>query len=130
MSKNITLTIKDYDEILEWTSKGNIGVSSNTILFAITGKSVYGNSRDIPGDWSDFNRCLTLYNSVKVVRDNLELVTKIYPKWIPIIREWEKLTELHLLADGTFYKYLDSLRDECYICDGFKKVGNGHWKRT
>mgnify|MGYP000628034230 CR=1 FL=1 len=113
---------KDLEQIFEWTSKGNIGVSSNTMLFAITGKSVYGKSRDIPGDWADFNRCMELVNTVEIVKSNLQKVAEVYPKWKPIIREWDVLVKLWEKGDG-FYEFLDSLRDECYKCDEYAIKG-------
>ncbi len=125
----ITITIKDYDQILEWSAKGNIGVSSNTILFAITGKTVYGNNRDIPGDWADFNRCMELIKSVEIIEKNLPIVAEIYPKWIPIIREWDKLVEAWRTRKG-LYELLNSLRDECYICDGYVKISEGHFQKN
>jgi hypothetical protein len=125
---NLKLTTKDYDQILEWAGQAQIGVSSNTILFAITGKSVYGISRDIPCDWSDFNRCMKLIKSVEIIEKNLPIVAEIYPKWIPIIREWDKLVKAWKVRDG-FYDVIKSLRDECYICDGYEKITEGHWQR-
>jgi len=119
---------KALEEILDWASHGNIGISSNTLLFATTGKSVYGNDRDIPSDYSDFKRCLSLYNSVRRVKENLNEVAKAFPKWIPIVREWETLIKLSATPDEC-YEYLRSLREECYECAGYKKVAEGHWRR-
>lgn len=118
---------KCLEEILEWASYGNIGVSANTLLYATTGKSVYGNSRDIPYDASDFQRCLNLCNSVRRVKENLSAVTKDFPKWIPIIRDWDILVNLLNKDSRECYEYLRNLKDECYECGGYTKVSDGHW---
>lgn len=115
-------------EILDWASYRDIGISSNTLLFATTGKSVYGDSRDIPHDYSDFKRCLKLYNSVRRVKERFPEVAKAFPKWIPIVREWQKLVSLSATPDEC-YNYLRSLREECYECDGYEKVAEGHWSK-
>lgn len=119
--------IKCLEEILEWASNGNIGVSSNTLLYATTGKSVYGNSRDIPHDASDFKRCLNLCNSVRRVKENLSAVTKDFPKWIPIIRDWDILVNLLNQDSRKCYEHLRNLKDECYEYGGYTKVSDGHW---
>lgn len=118
---------KTLEEILEWASNGNIGVSANTLLYATTGKSVYGNSRDIPHDASDFKRCLNLCNSVRRVKENLSAVTKDFPKWIPIIRDWDILVNLLNKDSRECYEHLRNLKDECYECGGYTKVSDGHW---
>lgn len=118
---------KCIEEILEWVTNGNIGVSSNTLLYATTGKSVYGNSRDIPYDVSDFIRCVELCNTVRRVKENLSAVTKDFPKWIPIIRDWDILVNLLNQGSEKCYEHLRSLRDECYECDGYTKVSDEHW---
>lgn len=126
------LSIKDYEQIFEWTQKGNIGISSNTMLFAITGKSVYGDSRDIPGDWSDFNRCMELVSTVDIVNKNIHKVAEVYPMWKPIIREWDVLVKKWKQKDdknNPFYKHLESLYDECMECAGYKQISKNYWRK-
>lgn len=120
---------KALEEILDWASHGNIGISSNTLLFATTGKSVYGESRDIPSDYSDFKRCLSLYNSVQRVKERFHEVAKAFPAWTPIVREWETLIKLSASPDEC-YEYLRSLREECYECDGYRKIADGYWSKV
>lgn len=125
---NVEKDKRALDEILDWAGHGNIGISSNTLLFATTGKSVYGESRDIPYDYGDFKRCLHLYNSVQRVKERFHEVAKAFPKWIPIVREWETLIKLSATPDEC-YEYLHGLREECYECAGYEKVAEGHWRR-
>lgn len=124
----IPLNYKTLEHILDWTANGNIGVSSNTILHAITGKSVYGESRDIPYDWSDFKRCVELLKHAPELTPYLHLVAETYPQWIPIIREWDALMVSYKNPDK-LYKHLSSLRDECMECGGWEKTSDHSWRK-
>ena len=122
-------TMELYDNIFEWGNNGNIGISSNTMLFAVTGKSLYGESRDIPYDAGDFKRCLDLCSFIPEIELNLKMVAEKYPKWIPIVREWYNLKRLYKKSSDDLYKALRDLRDECMEHDGWVKESSCSWRK-
>lgn len=126
----IEITLEIANQIFDWTAGDKRGVSANTMLFAVTGKSVYGDSRGIPADWSDFSRCINLCKKVPAIKENLHLVAEMYPKWIPIVREWNNLENTFFCDSKNFYNELSKLHDECMECDGFTKISEGSWRKS
>lgn len=123
MNKN--LTQEEMEKVFNWTGRGDIGISSNTILYAIGGVSVYGHSMDIPYDYSDLKRCMDLLECVPSFKNKLHIVAEKCPKWKPIVREWETI-EKEFKEGNT--KTMQSLHDECMLCDGWVKSRMG-WSK-
>lgn len=121
---------------LEWLMSGDTGISSKTILSAMTGTKMTGEfGPDIPRDGGDFGRCYRLLKLFPEWRENLQTVADVYPKWGPLVREWSNLEKAYEadLADkkgNRCYKMLRSLVDECYIAGGWERIGNGGRKKT
>jgi hypothetical protein len=102
-----------------WPESRDTGVSSATIFHVFAGKSVYGQSRDVPHDPSDFGRCYRLLKLTAEYqwRERLCEVSDQYPAWLPFVREWNRLTEMweEALKTGnckTMYEFMQTLREE------------------
>lgn len=84
----------------EWIIKGEVGVSSQTIWAVMMGvekvtRQCDDFNYDIPHDMDDFSRCIKLMNLFPEWYDRINEVSHIFPKWIPIIREWGKLDSFY-----------------------------------
>jgi hypothetical protein len=120
---------------MEWLMSGDTGISSKTILSAMTGTKMTGGfGPDIPGDFSDFGRCYRLLQNFPEWRANIQKVAEVYPKWGPLVREWGRLesayeSDLRKETKSACYDLLRSLYDECMIAGGWVKTGPSSWKR-
>jgi hypothetical protein len=137
----------------QWIIEGDVGTSSRTIWAVMTGivkgKSRCGIHYDTPKDPDDFSRCYKLITLFPQWRGRLEEVSDIFPKWIPFIREWDKLENLYALwvinvdkyykltskqrkmfkfTDG-MYEFMQLLDEEAMLLDGWKKTGKGSYNR-
>lgn len=83
----------------EWIIEGDVGVSSRTIWAVMTG--IVAKPRqcdrhyDTPSDPDDFSRCYKLLCLFPEWKARLPKVAKIFTKWMPYIREWDKLCEMY-----------------------------------
>lgn len=107
-------------KIVAWLCSSDTGVSSKTMVSAITGVPM--EDVDVPHDPSDFGRCHRLLTAVPELREHLALVSKKYPKWNEIIGNWDRLTSLYLrdLSIGRsheLYRILRSFRQESNSID-------------
>jgi hypothetical protein len=87
-----------HDEYLAWFAGTDIGISSKVIWLTMMGMpmQLLGWPRPSPPqDPSDFGRCYRLLNRFPEWRQRLPEVAEKYPAWRPMIREWEKLTEMY-----------------------------------
>ena len=79
----------------QWIIEGEVGTSSKTIwavmMGVAKGKKECNWEYDTPKDPDDFKRCWKLINAVPEWRARLHEVANVFPKWIPYIREWDKL---------------------------------------
>lgn len=115
--KIIPMSLSLANQIFSWTSdEDNLGISANTMLVGVTGKSVYSNKRDIPTNEGDLSRCFKLCQMIPVIENNLDLLAYNYPKWEPIVREWSTLKELYF-GNKPYIDFLDSLLNECRNID-------------
>jgi hypothetical protein len=86
------------DEYLEWFAGTDTGVSSKVIWLVMMGMSVQLLGPGWPAppqDPSDFGRCYRLLNRFPEWRQRLPEVAEKYPEWGPMVRGWEKLTEMY-----------------------------------
>lgn len=104
MKDKMQINLETAIKIIDWAGGGNVGVSSNTILYAITGKSVYSKSRDVPYDGADLRRCIELLEDIPELKEHLHMVAEEYPIWIPFVREWDTLVDM-------YYEDFASLRE-------------------
>src|SRR5512140_2482282 len=142
--------------LLVWSLSGDTGVSSETIAAIAAGMTARRGSPfdfDIPYDSGDFGRCYRLLKAVPELRDALPRVAEVCPKWGPVVREWDRLTQLYeqdLAETPAFVEFsrgrgkprgrvqvnqcacsdaLQALRDECMAAAGFVKTGPCSWER-
>ena len=110
----------------EWILGGDTGVSSKTIWAVMMGcanpdMDCFFN---IPLDPSDFGRCYRLLNQFPEWKTRLDEVGECFPKWKPLLREWDNLTSLYEKVKRTgkgrskLYLKLLSLHDECVLYVG------------
>ena len=117
----------------EWIIGGDTGISSQTIWTVLTGTPLKGG--DIPHDPSDFGRCYRLLKAIPGWGDRMQEVADASPKWNPLVREWDKMTELweKESPSGTcpeLYDFMKSLYDECMEAGGWVKTGPCSWTKA
>jgi len=86
----------------EWLFGPDTGISSKTIMSVLsTGAARIGAEvslgrwgADVPHDPSDFGRCYRLLQTFPQWRDRLNEVAAKFPKWEPMVREWDRMTSL------------------------------------
>lgn len=125
----------------EWIIKGELGTSSKTIWAVMTGIEKKPDTRcdfnyDIPHDHDDFSRCYKLLNIFPEWKNRMSEVAIVFPKWKPLIQNWQYITELYELEkerkDGKLtrtWHLISGLSHACYLADGFTG-GNGSYKRS
>jgi len=119
----------------EWIIGDDTGVSSKTIWAVMTkstnAKMPFG--CDIPHDPSDFGRCYRLLEHFPEWKKRLNEIPKFFPKWGPMIREWDKMTELWEKESQfdrcpELFAFMQTLNDECMAAAGYTKTNYG-WKK-
>jgi len=122
----------------EWIVGDDTGISSKTI-WAVMMNSVPENPNpyrfDVPKDPSDFGRCYRLLIWFPEWRERLGEVAEKFPAWGPLVRKWDRMTELYLrdLKTGKSSELYDLMRvlvDEGRLEDGWKKTGPCSWEKT
>ena len=118
---------------IQWIQGRDTGTSSKTI-WSVMMDAVDGDLSswryDTPSDDDDFGRCYRLLALIPEWRGRLPEVGKVFPKWSPLIREWDRLTTLHEAKDSkSVYQLIHSLDDECMLAAGYTKTGRGSWSR-
>jgi len=117
----------------EWIIGGDTGISSKTIWAVMMG-SIPNNPSpfqfDTPLDPSDFGRCHRLLVLFPEWRDRLPEVAEVFPKWGPMIREWDKMTALYERdyksgISTELYKLMQKLVDEGRLAEGGKEICGG-----
>ena len=122
---------------LEWIAGNDTGISSKTI-WAVMMNAVpenYGFGHfDTPLDPSDFGRCYRLLALFPDWKNRLDEVAEKFPKWGPMVREWDTMTALYERdyesgKSSELYDLMQKLVDEGRLSDGWIKTGPGSWKR-
>ena len=126
---------------MEWILKGEIGISSKTIWSVMCGVEFIEGSRcgfnfDVPQDPDDFKRCHKLLQEIPEWRDRLDEVAFVFPKWKPMVDNWERMTELYLeeIPDGNgrapkLYALMKELIEKGMHLDGWTKTSATGWER-
>jgi len=141
----------------QWIVFGEVGTSSKTIWAVLTNAviSYVGDwNFDAPHDMDDFSRCYKLIQLFPEWRQRLPEVARIFPIWVPFVREWDKLCELcrewtlaraiyeetrykhprkakqawHEIWDSTF-TFVQQLRFEGMRLDGWVEDSPGCWHK-
>lgn len=81
-------------KVLEWQSKGEIGISSATMASIALGmdKNFYHSYFSEPSDPSDLLRCMKLVDFIPEIKDSFSEISERCPEFRPIIESWELLT--------------------------------------
>lgn len=82
----------------EWIIGNDTGISSETIWAVMMGVSNSGTRPfgfDVPHDPSDFGRCYRLLKYIPEWKGRLNEVATCFPKWIPMVREWDKMIAIY-----------------------------------
>lgn len=83
-------------KVLQWQTKGNVGVSSATMASIALGldEPFYGSRFDAPHDPSDMLRCIKLLEAIPEIRDHFPVIAKRVPAFTGIIDQWDALVEV------------------------------------
>ena len=94
MTETTTLPTK----LLMWRLGPDTGSSSKTIWHVMTGIpfNEKNDHADIPWDPSDFGRCHRLLELAPEWKSQLYKLGNKYPRWRPLVENWDKMTELYL----------------------------------
>lgn len=124
----------------DWLLSGDTGISSETILAAITGSTP--RRSDVPHDPDDFGRCYRLLLCFPGWRSRLPEVAQRFPQWGPMVKAWDELSSLYERlceprasyeankeAAKTMYERMKVVVDECRIADGWERTGPGSWSK-
>jgi len=77
------------NQCLEWLASGDCGISSKTMLFAITG--IPTDCYDHPHDIADVGRCVRMLRKLPFLRPKIGMVIEKFPHWMPFIDCWQHL---------------------------------------
>uniref|UniRef100_A0A6H1ZPM4 Uncharacterized protein n=1 Tax=viral metagenome TaxID=1070528 RepID=A0A6H1ZPM4_9ZZZZ len=118
---------------IDWITGNDTGVSSKVIWSVMMGSSP--KTVDVPHDPADFGRCHRLFGLFPEWRNRIEEVSAKFPKWGPMVREWETMEYLYEKdvstgRCGDLYDFMQKLMEECYVADGWKKTGPGSWRKN
>lgn len=84
----------------EWALGPDSGISSKTIVQAITGAYVLDPHRaSVPRDPADFGRCSRLLAKFPELRTKLSLVSDEHPEWTALVAHWDELEGLFAVAE-------------------------------
>lgn len=121
----------------EWIKSEDNGISSHTIWAVMMGCSDVEKSfgYDTPSDPSDFGRCHRLLNHFPEWKERLNEVTEKFPKWGPMVREWDELTSLYEEEfqgerAPKLYARMQELDKECMKAAGWVETGHGSWRKA
>jgi hypothetical protein len=91
---------------VEWANGGDSGISSATMLGAITGHNFLNDGRvgsyrwrpDVPHDPGDFGRCYRLLERFPELRPQLHKVAEKHPEWARLVERWAELEAMYRAA--------------------------------
>lgn len=122
-------------DIYEWIVKGEVGVSSKTMWYAITSRNPAGNMGgrvDVPHDPSDFRRCLLFVEQCGITEEQLKQVKQAFAWWAPFIDNWNELVALYREEQGRgscpkLFDRIGQLVNESRLIAGWKRIGPNSW---
>lgn len=87
------MAVADFDD---WLRKGHRGLSSEAMVYALTGAVVLPGKpvhvgHSCPADAGDFGRCEALLRAVPQARDHLDRVAALGPVWAALVEHWGEL---------------------------------------
>ncbi|MEB6533227.1 hypothetical protein MXM51_01510 [Pantoea stewartii] len=80
-------------KVLEWQSKGHVGVSSATMASIALGmkKNFYHSHFSAPSDPADLMRCMKLVDEIPEIRNHFTTIGKRVSAFKPILDNWDEL---------------------------------------
>jgi len=84
-------------KVLMWLSNGKVGASSKAMAFAAIGMP---NTKMIPYDPADFNRCLLLIDEIPEIKERFDKISKLSPTWERLIARWDEIEKCFLEEVG------------------------------
>lgn len=106
------------DKAIEWIATHRVGTSSKTMWAALMGVNADPQhpylDYDVPYDSDDFSRCRDLVEFCEVnSAEDFPKILRRFPWYGPIMRNWNKLTELYEDSDHKgVHELLFELRKE------------------
>lgn len=85
---------------VDWANGPDSGISSRTLLSAITGRSFlpYRFGPDVPHDPADFGRCVRLLDNFPELRPQLAKVAEEHPRWAGHVARWAEFEAMYRAA--------------------------------
>lgn len=97
------------DDLVLWLAGGERGISSDTIVMALTGLKMDRRFRaGYPSDPDDLRRCLLLLERVPALKGRFYEMQTVSPEWNGLTIYWAELTEM-------FEKECPGWRKEGYV---------------
>lgn len=88
-----SVTASLVDRAAWWTSRGEHGISSDTIYTVFAG-CTRPRRTDVPHDPDDFRRCRQLFDLIPEWRSRIEEVALVYPWYRPFTERWDEMDRL------------------------------------
>ena len=106
----------EFRDYRDWLENGDVGLSSQTILYAITGnkRNYTDNLGYLPQDPSDFRRCYLLLKAFPELRPQLYKVAEMYPQWKQLVEHWDQLEALLTSEVGDIAAWTEGSADKTY----------------
>lgn len=88
---------------------------------------------DIPHDPADFGRCYRLLENFSEWRNRLSEVAVAFPKWGPLVENWQELENLYrqdeysLGKELLLYARMRQLYRDCMIAEGWQHIGKNSY---
>ena len=84
---------------VDWVNGGDSGISSKTLLSAITGVNFMDRfGPGVPRDPADFGRCYRLLERFPELRPQLSKVAEKHPVWTRLVERWSDLEVMYRAA--------------------------------
>lgn len=100
----------------EWERGLFVGSSSATIFATMRGRPPHHIERDrigtVPMDPDDFSRCHRLLRVKPEWRKRLSEVSAKHPAWIPIVENWDRLTEMFEQRASGMFDFMKTISAE------------------
>jgi hypothetical protein len=89
------LTLRE--KILAWFITGETGMSSECLAATVAGMNTGDRIRtSSPSDGSDFGRCHMLILRVPEIRERLQLMRPISPRWNALVEHWAEVESTYV----------------------------------
>lgn len=84
----------DHPRLMWWLNSGERGLSSDTIVAALTGAAWPHFGLRHPLDPADFHRCELLLRQVPTLRPLFPSMASVSPEWARLVDRWDEIVAL------------------------------------